>query len=88
MKENIAKLLQLAKQHDEKAIKRLVEMFIPLIRKKSWINGKFNEDCFQELNLQLIKSIYKFRLTDNLENITLNELITNNDKDRSNLNEA
>lgn len=58
------KLIYLAKTGDINAIERAIEMFKPCINKNSFINGEFNEDIFQELNIELIRCIKKFGYTE------------------------
>ena len=49
-----------AQQGDGEALRELIEMFQPLVIKNSIINGRFDEDCFQELSIKLIKCIRNF----------------------------
>ncbi len=53
-------LVILAQQKDSYALDKIVNSFKPCLIKNSIINGKFDEDCFQELNIKLIKCIYNF----------------------------
>ena len=57
-------LIYLAKSGDINALERTIEMFKPCINKNSFINGEFNEDIFQELNIELIRCIKKFVYTE------------------------
>lgn len=57
-------LVCLAKAGDINALKKAIEMFSPCINKNSFINGEFNEDIFQELNIELIRCIKKFVYTE------------------------
>lgn len=49
-----------AQNGDKDSIQKILEMFEPLVRKNSHIGGKFDEDCFQELNIKLINCIQSF----------------------------
>lgn len=51
-----------AKNGDSEAIEEIIEKFKPLIIKKSIIYGHFDEDCYQECVLSVIKSIKKFEV--------------------------
>ena len=57
-------LICLAKTGDITASERAIEMFKPCIYKNSFIDGKFNEDIFQELNIEVIRCIKKFAYTE------------------------
>jgi hypothetical protein len=57
-------LICLAKTGDINAVENVIEMFKPCINKNSFINGEFNEDIFQELNIELIRCIKKFIYTE------------------------
>lgn len=57
-------LITLAKIGDINALEKAIEMFKPCINKNSFVNGEFNEDIFQELNIELIRCIKKFAYTD------------------------
>jgi hypothetical protein len=52
-----------AQNGDENSIKEILKEFKPLIYKNSFINGKFDEDCFQELNIKLMSCIQQFRFS-------------------------
>lgn len=49
---------------DEVSINELIKMFEGILKKYSVIDGKINEDCMQELSLQLIKCIKSFKLNE------------------------
>jgi len=57
-------LISLAKTGDMNATQKVIEMFKPCINKNSFVNGKFNEDIFQELSVELIRCIRKFSYTE------------------------
>lgn len=54
-------LLQ-AKASRESAIMALLEMYKPLLVKYAIINGRFDEDLYQELCITLLKCIQLFRM--------------------------
>lgn len=54
------KTLMRAKEGDENAILDIINTFKPLLYKNSFINGVYDEDCFQELNIKLLNCIKAF----------------------------
>lgn len=63
-KKELIELVTKAKNGDANALNTLIKMFQGLIIKNSYINGKLYEDCVQELNIELIKSIKRFNFID------------------------
>ncbi len=55
-------LLISAKNGDEEAIEKLFTMYRPLQVKHSFVNGKFDEDLYQELSIAFLKVIKYFNL--------------------------
>ena len=55
-------MLLLAKAGRESAIMDLLEMYKPLLVKYAIINGRFDEDLYQELCITLLKCIQLFRM--------------------------
>ena len=53
-------LLLAARSGEESSIVRIFEMYEPLIRKESEINGTVNEDLYQEQCIMLLKCIKMF----------------------------
>lgn len=53
-------LIAKSKEGDKEALNTIISMFQNLIVKNSYINGKLDEDCVQELKIELIKSIKRF----------------------------
>ena len=51
-----------AQKGDEDAMKRIIDLFEPLVYKNSFIDGRFNEDLFQELRIKVFKCIKTFEL--------------------------
>ena len=59
---NIKDLLILAKVGDSGAMEMLLENYHPLILKASIINGEFDEDLFQELQIVFMHCFQVFRI--------------------------
>ncbi|WMJ79871.1 helix-turn-helix domain-containing protein [Clostridium sp. MB40-C1] len=57
---NFEELVISAHEGNTWALNEIVRKFKPCLIKNSIINGRFDEDCFQELNVKLIKCIYNF----------------------------
>lgn len=55
-------LLLQAKAGREEAIVIILEMYKPLLIKSAIINGRFDEDLYQELCITLLKCIRIFRM--------------------------
>ena len=54
-------LLYRAKQGDKSDIEQIIELYRPLLIKHSLICGKFDEDLYQELVVELLKCIRYYR---------------------------
>ena len=50
-------ILVRAQAGDNEAMTDILEMYIPLINKHSFVNGKLDEDLRQNILLQIVKSI-------------------------------
>lgn len=50
-----------AQMGNQKAILQILEMFRPLLIKNSLVSGKFDEDLYQELRIEVLKCIRNFR---------------------------
>ena len=59
---NFKELLLSAKKGREAAIVSILEMYKPLLIKNSIINGRFDEDLYQELCVTLLSCIHSFQL--------------------------
>lgn len=59
---NFTDLLTLAKLGDCAVIETLLEIYRPLILKESIIDGEFDEDLFQELQIIFVHCIHTFRM--------------------------
>lgn len=54
-------LLLSAKLGDTAAFENLFLMYRPLLLKESVVEGKFDEDLFQELCIVFVRCVYRFR---------------------------
>ena len=59
---NFKEMLLQAKSGREPAVIELLEMYKPLLVKYAIINGRFDEDLYQELCITLLKCIQLFRM--------------------------
>lgn len=59
---NFKELLLSAKKGREAAIVSILEMYKPLLIKNSIINGRFDEDLYQELCVSLLSCIHSFQM--------------------------
>lgn len=59
---NFKDLLLSAKMGREAAIVSILEMYKPLLIKNSIINGRFDEDLYQELCVSLLSCIHSFQM--------------------------
>jgi len=59
---NFKEMLLQAKSGREPAVIELLEMYKPLLVKYAIINGRFDEDLYQELCISLLKCIAQFRI--------------------------
>ena len=59
---NFKEMLLQAKSGREPAVGDLLEMYKPLLVKYAIINGRFDEDLYQELCIILLKCIAQFRM--------------------------
>ncbi len=53
-------ILQRAKGYDRKAMMEIIEMYRPLMVKYAVVNGKFDEDLYQEFVYTMLQCILKF----------------------------
>ena len=61
---NFEEVLYRAQTGDKEAVLQILEMFRPLLIKNSLVNGRFDEDLYQELRLDVLKCIRGFRELD------------------------
>ena len=59
---NFKDLLLSAMEGREAAIVSILEMYKPLLIKNSIINGRFDEDLYQELCVSLLSCIHSFQM--------------------------
>ncbi|PXX54279.1 helix-turn-helix protein [Hungatella effluvii] len=59
---NFKEMLLQAKAGRESSVMDLLEMYKPLLVKNAIINGRFDEDLYQELCIILLKCIVQFRM--------------------------
>lgn len=57
-------VLSEAIQGDRKALECLLNLYQPLIRKYSYVNGRFDEDLYQQQIFQVLKQVEKFEFSD------------------------
>lgn len=50
-----------AQRGDIKALEELIDKFMPCMIKNSYINGKLDSDCLQEITIRFITCIYNFK---------------------------
>ena len=50
-----------AQQGDKKAIEQILEMFRPMLIRNVLIRGVFDEDLYQELAIETLKCIQRFK---------------------------
>ncbi len=58
---NFREIFLQAKAGQETAVILLFEMYKPLLIKNSIINGRFDEDLYQELSITFLKCVQLFR---------------------------
>ena len=58
---NFKDMLFSAKQGDREAMETLLETYRPLMLKESIIDGEFDEDLFQELQIVFMHCVKMFR---------------------------
>ena len=61
---NFEEVLYRAQTGDKEAVLQILEMFRPLLINNSLVNGRFDEDLYQELRLEVLKCIRGFRELD------------------------
>jgi hypothetical protein len=55
-------LLLKAKEYDEEAVIKIMEMYRPLLVKNAIIDGCFDEDLYQELLKELLVRIHSYQI--------------------------
>ena len=59
---NFEKVLMHAKEGDADAILEIIEMYKPLLIRNAIVNGRFDEDLYQELVSELLQCIQRFQI--------------------------
>lgn len=59
-KRSIVELIESAKKGDNEAMAEILETYLPLINKHSYVNGIFEEDLRQEIFLRIMSNISLF----------------------------
>lgn len=54
------KILQKAREYDRKSMMEVIEMYRPLMVKYAVVNGRFDEDLYQEFVYTMLQCILKF----------------------------
>lgn len=57
-------LLERAKDGNSEAMMEIIEMYKPLLIKNALVNGRFDEDLYQELVSTLIVCVQRFQVLD------------------------
>lgn len=64
MQQDFESVLSGAIQGGLKALECLLNLYQPLIRKYSYVNGRFDEDLYQQLIFRVLKQVEKFEFSD------------------------
>lgn len=59
---NFKELLLLAKGSEKFAVKALMGMYKPLLMKESIVDGVFDEDLYQELQITFLRCVEKIKI--------------------------
>lgn len=59
---NFKELMLLAKGGKNFAVKRLLEMYRPMLIKESIVDGSFDEDLYQELQITFLRCVEKIKI--------------------------
>lgn len=62
MGKEFEKIIQAAKDGDEKAIIDILKIVNPIVEKNSYINGKLDEDLYQNIVFKILELISKFEM--------------------------
>lgn len=61
---NFERLLLKAKEGNADAVLKILEIYKPLLIKNAIVNGRFDEDLYQELVSTLLQCIQRFQITE------------------------
>ena len=67
---NFERLLLQAKEGNADAVLKILEIYKPLLIKNAIVNGRFDEDLYQELVSTLLQCIQRFQI---IEEVILNK---------------
>ena len=59
---NFERLLLKAKEGNADAVLKILEIYKPLLIKNAIVNGRFDEDLYQELVSELLQCIQRFQI--------------------------
>lgn len=59
---NFERLLLKAKEGNADAVLKILEIYTPLLIKNAIVNGRFDEDLYQELVSTLLQCIQRFQI--------------------------
>lgn len=59
---NFERLLLKAKEGNADAVLKILEIYMPLLIKNAIVNGRFDEDLYQELVSTLLQCIQRFQI--------------------------
>ena len=59
---NFERLLLKAKEGNADAVLKILEIYKPLLIKNAIVNGRFDEDLYQELVITLLQCIQRFQI--------------------------
>lgn len=59
---NFERLLLKAKEGNADAVLKILEIYKPLLIKNAIVNGRFDEDLYQELVSTLLQCIHRFQI--------------------------
>ena len=59
---NFERLLLKAKEGNADAVLKILEIYKPLLIKKAIVNGRYDEDLYQELVSTLLQCIQRFQI--------------------------
>jgi|LGOV01.1.fsa_nt_gb hypothetical protein len=65
----------LAQKGNEQVLEETFKQFELLLYKNSYINGRFDNDCFQELSVLLTKCIKRFKFNNGIGNALFLKLL-------------
>lgn len=66
-KKEFKNLLRQAIDGNREALGKIIELYMPLVNKHSYINGRFDEDLRQQILLMITLRISQFQIKDSLE---------------------